>query len=298
MSSSTTTTTTNKTVPTTAWQQNFLKLKEFKEQNGHCDVPFSGNKRYLAKWVGRQKTSKSLSKEQKQKLKSISFDWRTKKEKDDDGWDDSLNRLINYGALHGGDYNVPQKYNDDLELGTWVANQRKLYHRGKMREDRKEKLKNLGFMWKINNNGGEVETTTTRRRKTDIHNSAYQKQWNAMFQRLKEYKLVNGNCNVPYNFIQDKTLGMWVSTQRRVYRKKTYMYGDEKEMCQYRKDMLKSIGFEFDDTEEMTKSNNHSEEENEGKETDKTITASKDGGGTNAMHQQDSDSDDYKVYHI
>ncbi len=233
---------TIKTVPITVWQQNFIKLKEFKEQNGHCDVPYSGDKRYLAKWVGRQKTSKTLSKEQKQKLKSLSFDWRTKKEKDDDAWDESLQRLMNYGALHGGDYNVPQKYNDDLELGTWVANQRKLFHRGKMREDRKEILNNLGFIWKIN---GDT-TTTQRREETDIQNSTYQKQWNAMFQRLKEYKLVNGNCNVPYNFIQDKTLGMWVSTQRRVYRKKTYMYGDEKEMCQHRKELLESIGFEFD----------------------------------------------------
>ena len=105
-----------------------------------------------------------------------------------------------------------------------------------MRDDRKDKLNMLGFQWKLRN-------TSKRQHKGD---GAYEQKWNEMLHRLKAYKLKYGDCNVPYNFIEDKSLGMWVSTQRRVYRKKTFMYGDEKNMRQHREEMLRSIGFEFE----------------------------------------------------
>ena len=230
-------TTPNIKAISTIWEQNFSKLKEFKEHNGHCNIPYSGDKRYLAKWVGRLKNSKrTLSTEQRHKLNSIGFDWRTQREKDDDEWDSLLHRLVEYGEDHFGDYNVPQNYKNDLELGTWVTNQRKIYHRGKMRDDRKEKLNMLGFQWKLRNIS----------KRQDKDDGAYEEKWNEMFHRLKEYKLKYGDCNVPYNFLEDKSLGMWVSTQRRVYRKKTFMYGDEKNMRQHREEMLRSIGFEFE----------------------------------------------------
>lgn len=43
----------------------------------------------------------------------------------------------------------------------------------------------------------------------------------------------------------DKALTTWVSTQRRVQRKKTFMYGEEKEMHPERKDLLASIVSDF-----------------------------------------------------
>jgi hypothetical protein len=43
------------------------------------------------------------------------------------------------------------------------------------------------------------------------------KHWNAMFEKLKAYKEVYGNCTVPQRFVCDdgSKLGIWVQTQRR-----------------------------------------------------------------------------------
>ena len=62
-----------------------------------------------------------------------------------------------------------------------------------------------------------------------------------MFNKLlREYKEEHGHCNAPYNS-EDKALTMWVSTQRRVQRKKTFMSGEEKEMHL----LLASFVFDF-----------------------------------------------------
>jgi hypothetical protein len=46
------------------------------------------------------------------------------------------------------------------------------------------------------------------------------KHWNAMFEKLKAYKEVYGNCTVPLRFVCDdgSKLGNWVQTQRRMSR--------------------------------------------------------------------------------
>ena len=61
-------------------------------------------------------------------------------------------------------------------------------------------------------------------------------RWNAMFERLKEYKEEHGDCLMPQKYAEDPKLGTWVATQRKV------STVDDKTK-QERRDKLNSIGF-------------------------------------------------------
>jgi hypothetical protein len=43
-------------------------------------------------------------------------------------------------------------------------------------------------------------------------------QWHVMFDRLKKFKEQNGHCLVPNRYREDRSLGSWVSTQRRNFK--------------------------------------------------------------------------------
>lgn len=217
------------------WEVNFGKLSEYVKEHGNCNVPYHGKQRHLAKWVGRQKT-RNLTKEQRKKLTDIGFDWRSQREKEDDAWNSVFQRLIDFKATQG-HCEVPQNYAEDRELATWVANHRKRRKKSKVRQDREEMLNNLGFVW---------EKKKVKNKRSEKQQNAYDKKWKEMFQKLVRYKETYGTCDVPYNYQgEDSSLGPWVSTQRRVYNKKTYMYGQAKEMSQERVNLLKSVGFNF-----------------------------------------------------
>ena len=61
-------------------------------------------------------------------------------------------------------------------------------------------------------------------------------KWNAMFERLQEYKEEHGDCLVPHRYKEDRQLGEWVTEQR----KRGSLDGP---MNQERRDKLNSIGF-------------------------------------------------------
>jgi hypothetical protein len=217
-----------------AWEANYSQLREFERENGHCNVPTHGKLRYVAKWCCRLRASKDhLTPEQIKALDAIGFDWISRKEKEDAKWNEMFERFAKYKEKKNTCL-VPQDYAEDPELGTWVANQRRRSKQGKVRLDRAEKLASLGFVWKAR------ELNKKRVQKP----GKYDSKWMEMFHKLREYKEEHGHCNVPYNS-EDKALAMWVSTQRRVQRKKTFMYGEEKEMRPERKELLASIGFDF-----------------------------------------------------
>ncbi len=119
-----------------------------------------------------------------------------------------------------------------------VANQRKRNKQKKVRQDRVKMLNDVGFTWMKNH----------IQKRVDKKQRAYGKKWKEMFEKLVRFKEENGHCDVPYNYnphTEDSSLGPWVSTQRRVYNKKTYLYGGTKEMNRERVNLLVSIGFNF-----------------------------------------------------
>ena len=179
-----------------------------------------------------------------------------------------------------------------MELGIWVANQRKRASQNKLRADRKEILQKLGFSWTVNvvrhtgsrtgiiinhtcsssnkkkqeicqkknskaNSKSSLNTNTSSKPSPKTSHSLLTKhdvKWNSMMEKLKAYKRQHGNCEVPYNYLEDTELGMWVSTQRRVYNKNTFMYGERKEMHQPRKQLLIAVGLCFSFSESASAS--------------------------------------------
>jgi hypothetical protein len=129
------------------YDEMFEKLKEFKQQNGHCKVPhrYKEDTR-LAKWVNkirekktalgkkgvdyeipkpkRKLTSCILTKERVDQLNEIGFVWRVNL-KPSVSWDTRYHELIEYYQTNG---SWPPKKKGG-SLGAWAHNQRNLYSR-------------------------------------------------------------------------------------------------------------------------------------------------------------------------
>jgi hypothetical protein len=111
-------------------------------------------------------------------------------------WDAQFARLQAYKVVHG-DCNVPQHWVEDQPLASWVCNLRiskKKFDRngsGSMTAARVGRLTALGFAWAPD----------------DI-------LWDAQFARLRAYKVVHGDCNVPHLWAEDQPLANWVGNLR------------------------------------------------------------------------------------
>lgn len=68
----------------------------------------------------------------------------------------------------------------------------------------------------------------------------YDEIWLHRFNKLLDYKNQFGHCNVPQTFKPDKSLGVWVSEQRMLYKRS--------ELAEDRIKFLEEIGFEWDRT--------------------------------------------------
>lgn len=99
-------------------------------------------------------------------------------------WDRRFAELATWKTSHG-NCNVPKA---EGRLGRWVVRQRELHKKGRLEEERKRQLDNLGFVWNTN-----------------------EAAWEHRFALLLEYSRVNGHCCVP---ISERNLGMWVAKMR------------------------------------------------------------------------------------
>lgn len=87
-----------------------------------------------------------------------------------------------------GHCNVPDRWDENPQLGVWVVNQRMCKKRGRLSPERTERLVSLGFEWDAR--GAKRETT---------------------FADLKRFRDEHGHCNIPITCGQ---LGRWASKQR------------------------------------------------------------------------------------
>jgi len=136
------------------WNDMFDKLKLYKANHGgDTNVPFTYSRDpSLGNWVSHQRrqfkktNNGQLTDERIQKLQSIGFTFSQQ----DQQWNDMFDKLKLYKADHGGDTNVPQGYNPDPQLGTWVNTQRTQYQKvnnGSLTTERINRLDEIGFEW-------------------------------------------------------------------------------------------------------------------------------------------------------
>ncbi|MEX0940137.1 MAG: Helicase associated domain protein [Candidatus Babeliales bacterium] len=189
------------------WDERFGELEKFKEEHGHCNVPYNYQEsKKLGVWVSIQREAyrkKILTLDRYEKLTNLGINWRLKA-----SWEERFSEFVDFKKENGCS-SVP--YNDkNKNLMSWVANQRIKHKKRTLSSERFEALNNIGFEW----NG--------------------QPSWDARFTDLVKFKEEHGHCNVPYSL----PIGIWAGSQRRLY-KQGLLTSDK---CK----KLNDIGFEWD----------------------------------------------------
>jgi len=127
------------------WEIGFSALKEFHERNGHCRVSHAAveNGFKLGFWVAGQRLRKAQrSADQIRRLDSLGFCWDLLSEQ----WEEAFAALDKYRKREGHCLVTKNHIENDLNLGSWVANLR--VRRAKISEDRVRRLDALGFVWR------------------------------------------------------------------------------------------------------------------------------------------------------
>jgi hypothetical protein len=130
-----------------SWVQKYEELKEFKEKNGNCNVPFSSG--MMGNWVIRQRKlfkQGRLTEDRINKLNELGFQWSVfSQESYQELWDQKWRELRDWKEKVG-HCNVSAKSG---KLGRWIAKQRDYYKKGMLSQERINKLNELGFQWAI-----------------------------------------------------------------------------------------------------------------------------------------------------
>ena len=130
-------------------------------------------------------------------------------------WEDSFNVLLQFKGTWG-DCQVPRSYcSKDPELVQWAKNQRRLYHRNELSQDRIDKLESAGFSWKV---AVVVGTDCASAKKKSQKEET---MWHQQYLKLRQFKQQYGHVVVPqhYKREQGETLGRWCNNQRIFYAK-------------------------------------------------------------------------------
>lgn len=197
-----------------AWDTWLELVRNFQEREGHCKIPKDHLELGcpLGAWAVEQRTAKeSLSEDQVSKLNHLGFIWKEPKAKAEP-WSILFEKLERYKERFG-HASVVYRWDEDPKLANWVTRQRTLFSQNKLSPERRQKLEDLGFVWRI------------------------QDDWLVMYDKLKGYKEKQGDCNVPQNWGPDPKFGRWVSRQREAFK--------DGSLKKERKDQLDKVGFEW-----------------------------------------------------
>jgi len=134
-----------------SWESMYSFLLEFQQREGHCKIPLdyiTEDGKNLGMWLKNQRCFRrkgTLKKEQEKKLDGIGIVWDPYST---ESWEGIYSVLLEYQQQEG-NCNVPQKYTtrDGKKLGVWLSNQRASRRRGKLNEEREQKLNELGIIW-------------------------------------------------------------------------------------------------------------------------------------------------------
>jgi hypothetical protein len=198
------------------WEKMYNGLINFKNRNGHCNVPTEYKKHpVLGRWVaaqGQLKKRNKLKKEYINRLNRIGFVWG----RWDWSWNSYYKKLMLFKKNHG-HCGVSRTYKDTFSLWTWVQTQRKNKIKGILTQDHIDKLNRVGFFWK-----------------SRIRNYQWIKKYKSLFAFKKRY----GHCNVPSEYPKNPSLGGWVHSQRKKNKSNT--------LAKERVDQLNYVGFVWD----------------------------------------------------
>jgi len=207
-----------------SWNERYDQICEFVAIHGHFNISRAENLS-LSQFVYYQRRdfrNGRLSQDKINLLSKIGFDFRC--DFHTDFWS-KYEKLCEYKNDHG-HCNVPQRYSENLSLGLFVYNCRQQFkyllagERSSLDEERIEALEQIGFCW-----------------------NAQEFNWFTNFGKLKAFKELHGNCDVPRKYEPDLGLAWWVQYNRIAY--KEYQAGRPSFINSIRIKLLEDIGFNW-----------------------------------------------------
>lgn len=194
------------------WEEYYKAVKEygihFGVNNISRNIIFKEYK--IGEWIHRQRIDfqqKKLSVEKIKLLEDIGFKWNVRQEI----FDKNLDSLIDYIKKN----NCYPNRQDDKYLFNFVCSIRKLYKKGKLTEDKINKLKSINFVW-----------------------DALDDLWMKNFRICKEYINLYGRFPTATEIYKDYNIGYWVNTQKKSIK--------EGKCTNERLYMLKEIGLDVE----------------------------------------------------
>ena len=192
------------------WLSMYLQLVDFKNKNGHANVPA----RYevfksLGYWVRRQRLvyhGGKIDPLREKLLLLVGFNFRLSEFHD---WDKMYDKLLDF-KKQSGHVRVTQSCQHP-QLHNWLIYQRKLYWKGKLQYSRVQKLKASGV---------------------DMRNKTIN-MWDEKYAQLARFKKEHGHLHVCKHFNADKQLINFVKGIRR----------RKDRISKTRKEQLDKIGF-------------------------------------------------------
>lgn len=209
------------------WEENYASALRYHREYGNLDVPYNyidSEGVRLGQWLiylrtVRKEISKNsyrkLTDEQIARLDALGMIWGNKYEKQ---WNEAFDALCGYSQKNVS-FDVPVSYITDsgIALGKWIRRQRDFYEKGKLSEERVERLRNIGFILE----------------KKD--------PWNEKFLLAKAYYEEYGNLNIPAQYVVDGVwLSKWLNEQKLIAEGKR-----KKNLTQEQLEKLLSIGFQY-----------------------------------------------------
>lgn len=188
------------------WNQMYELAADYYKEHNNLLIPInyvtvSGKK--LGSWINEQRkayannSNKTMSLTRIAKLEAIGMAWKPY----DYYWDKMYEYAKLYYETHG-NLLVPQSYKtlSGNTLGTWISNQRQAYKNNNLTLEQKEKLDQIGMVWKTKDN-----------------------QWDSWYALAQDYYEKNGNLQVPNSYVTSsgEKLGQWIGSQRKAYNGKS-----------------------------------------------------------------------------
>ena len=147
---------------------------------------------------------------------------------------------------------VPGDKLETMDLAEWIADQRKAHRRSLLSPDQVKRLESINLGWdasapirrKAAQRAHELAMRVaagldaTSQATTHTRSPHYEGLWNAMLDQLKDYRHRFGDCNVPRDWPENRSLGLWVMTQRSL--------GRRRRLAAARLEELNALGFSWD----------------------------------------------------
>ncbi len=184
--------------PDYLWERNYEAARSYYEKHGNLEVQAGHveNGVKLYNWLAdlrRMYRNRALTDIQIAQMDALGMRWRSKA---DLAWDRGYAEARKYYEQHGAadapfDYATPDGY----KLGVWLSKCREKYAKGTLSEEHVAQLEAIGMAW-------------DKSRKND---------WDACFEKVKEYYLAHGNLSIPSDYIADGVwLNKWLNEQKQI----------------------------------------------------------------------------------